>query len=87
MIFFPSRGCPALWFAKTKDFPSLSFTIFRIKNRRGEKVKITKTKFLGKLLEEKFKISSEMDYSLKFLSFRAIEISRQNLLLPETDVL
>lgn len=87
MIFFPNRRCSALWFAKTKDFPSLSFTIFQTKNRRGEKVKITKTKILGKLLEEKFQISAEMDYSLKFLSFRAIEISRQNLLLAETDVL
>lgn len=53
----------------------------------GRKGKITKTKILGKLLEEKFQISAEMDYSLKFLSFRAIEISRQNLLLAETDVL
>ena len=43
----------------------------------GRKGKITKTKILGKLLEEKFQISAEMDYSLKFLSFRAIEISRQ----------
>lgn len=53
----------------------------------GRKGKITKTKILRKLLKEKFQISAEMDYTLKFLSFRAIEISRQNLLLAETDVL
>ena len=66
---------------------SLLHSSFSNQKSAGRKGKITKTKILGKLLEEKFQISAEMDYSLKFLSFRAIEISRQNLVLAETDVL